>query len=603
MPDLPFDVWLDIAEQLTFRRDLLNLSQACRTIRLATICVIFRTVIFSGSGGRSVRTHRQAFAHLCRTRTRVALCARNPVILSAMRCMKIIHASGIYDNIWMTMKMADGGTEITLDYLAARRRDGNPPPPYEDLPTCLRDALNNDLLIVNQELINLIRMAPNLQRVIIFGNDSKRYEPHRRSSLDYEYREGRSCFPSRWGANFRYNNVELDVQGHIRRNDPTQILLPMPRLISMPLFQQSIQHEEEQWFVDLINVIDLPVRSVSFDDGILSRFAPAALIKLQSATHVSVNWFGNSIPPTEVENPWHILTGVDYGQLKGLCSLELSCHYIRGDLPWLRHHNLHHLTSFSGSTRTLDLIIPFAPNLRAIELTDYRVELSQIGVWSIILPSKPMPKVYHLSLWSLLGISEIRRATKIWPSVKELYFPFACDSNLYTSGTNPFSNLHMSGTNPFHNIFCFFSDFVDLEVLHITSTNQHRNSTLNKSTALALNATRRPRCSKLRTITFFDSSVAYWNFLDSVWEFDVGTNSMPNDSLSPDEVSAATAIIGNCYTTWHTSLPKSSLKEEIWSSIKAVFGKEHAYYWEPLPDTSENSSRRIKKKRVWGDLV
>ncbi|KIJ43379.1 hypothetical protein M422DRAFT_253256 [Sphaerobolus stellatus SS14] len=90
----------------------------------------------------------------------------------------------------------------------------------------------------------------------------------------------------------------------------------------------------------------------------------------------------------------------------------------------------------------------------AIELTDYRTELSVISF------STPMPQVYHLSLWSILGNEDLRRAAKIWSSVKELYFQPAFHFD-----------LNMSGTNPFHDIFFFacFSD--DLEVIRIISTN------------------------------------------------------------------------------------------------------------------------------------
>ncbi|KIJ41878.1 hypothetical protein M422DRAFT_255211 [Sphaerobolus stellatus SS14] len=160
------------------------------------------------------------------------------------------------------------------------------------------------------------------------------------------------------------------------------------------------------------------------------------------------------------------------------------------------------------------------------------------------------------------GNEDLRRATKIWSSVKELYFRSAFDLDL---------NMSASINNPFHDIFSFFTCFFDLEVLRIISTNRHNINPLNSRTALAhnLNATRRPRGSKLRAITFSDSSVAHWNFRDSVWEFEINTTSTPNASLSPDDASAATEII--------------------------VFGKGHTHYWEPWPDTSENLRRRKKK--------
>ncbi|KIJ41881.1 hypothetical protein M422DRAFT_255213 [Sphaerobolus stellatus SS14] len=94
----------------------------------------------------------------------------------------------------------------------------------------------------------------------------------------------------------------------------------------MPFGQQWIQHGEEQrWFVDLINTIDLPIRSVSLEERMLSWFGPAALTKLRTTTHVSVHWFDYSINPTQAKTIWHVLDVDNKGPLKEL-KLSWSLH-------------------------------------------------------------------------------------------------------------------------------------------------------------------------------------------------------------------------------------------------------------------------------------
>ncbi|KIJ50306.1 hypothetical protein M422DRAFT_245555 [Sphaerobolus stellatus SS14] len=236
----PYDVRIQIADKITVRQDLLNLSETCQIVRLATILVLFRTVTFAGSGGNFTRTHGQCFFQLYRTRALIALCTHNKAILSAIRHVRIIYWSGIFNGIWMRQNLEGGSTDLLHlpDYSAVVESDGPPPPPYEDSPTSFRRSLHKFQTVVYQDLADLIRLAPILQSVTVFDEEAQRPSHFDMRWKPSEFRKHWSSFPWRWGTSLRYNWIELDVRGHLRPQDPTQVILSTPLPLSTPLDKQ-----------------------------------------------------------------------------------------------------------------------------------------------------------------------------------------------------------------------------------------------------------------------------------------------------------------------------------------------------------------------------
>ncbi|KIJ39615.1 hypothetical protein M422DRAFT_32618, partial [Sphaerobolus stellatus SS14] len=109
---------------------------------------------------------------------------------------------------------------------------------------------------------------------------------------------------------------------------------------------------------------------------------------------------------------------MDFSRFKGL---DLSFPSLFGNShEALRHINLDHLTSFSGTTQLLVTIYSFTPSLRAIELTDKAYSYTSLLSFNV------MPQVYSLGLpWDTTDIEDVHKAADIWPSIKELHIPFS----------------------------------------------------------------------------------------------------------------------------------------------------------------------------------
>ncbi|KIJ50270.1 hypothetical protein M422DRAFT_245521 [Sphaerobolus stellatus SS14] len=407
MPELPFDVWIQIAKEVIFRRDLLNLSLTCHIVRSATIPVIFQTVTFLGSNGWFTRTHGHCFAQLCRTKARITLCVQNKEILSSIQHIQIFHWAGIYEPIWIKFVKEDGEVTYTEDYTPDEEAYANPPS-YEQLPVFLRGALHDTLVEVYQQLANLIRVAPNLRRVKIF-EESPKLEPHWKLAIDPKYREGQARFlsSSRNESRLIYN-YKFDVRDNLRPNDPKQVVLPIPRLFPMSLGQRLDEIErQKQCFIDFMDAIDLPIYSVAFNSSILPRISPASLAKFKIASYISIIWVERQTDHFQLTDLWHLLRNMDFSRFKGL---DLSFPSLFGNShEALGHIYLYHLTSFSGTTQLLVTIYSFTPSLRAIELTDTAYS------YTSLLSFKAMPQVHNLGLpWDTTDIKGVHKAADIY---------------------------------------------------------------------------------------------------------------------------------------------------------------------------------------------
>ncbi|KIJ50304.1 hypothetical protein M422DRAFT_245553 [Sphaerobolus stellatus SS14] len=582
MTELPYDVWIQIADKITVRQDLFNLSETCQIARLATIPVLFRTVTFAGSGGNFTRTHGQCFSQLCRTRALIALCAHNNAILSAMRHVRITYWSGIFDDIWMRQNLEGGSTNLRYlpDYSALVESDGHPPPPYEKLPTSLRRCLHKLLAVVYQELADLIRLAPNLQSVTVFDEEAQRPRHFDMRWKPSEFGEHGLSFPWRWGTSLRYNWIELDVKGHLRPQDPTQVILPTPLPLSTPLDKQpDTAKQQEKSLIAFLDTIDLPIRTASLHALLLPQLSPAILSKLRNATKVYVYWLYSQ----SEESLGSLLENLASAPFKSL-QLDLSIFNSIMNNNWTGawNVNLHHLTSYNGPSRVLYKIIPLAPNLRAIYMID--CPLFWQGGLQFVLPPEPMPQVYHLGFcWDpRLTTESIQQTANIWPSVKELYFD--CSFTKLNNVLEPAVSMSFS------DVFNILSPWSDLETLHFTS--RSRAHTLNQNTAFDLRTTPPPHNSALQVITFWDSSLAYWNASDTVWEFDVRLPTSPNICFSPEEMAKSVEILMTCWTKWNTGIPQPNVANGMWSALKGVVGKGKMSYWEPIYGDIQWNQRR-----------
>ncbi|KIJ50269.1 hypothetical protein M422DRAFT_245520 [Sphaerobolus stellatus SS14] len=125
-------------------------------------------------------------------------------------------------------------------------------------------------------------------------------------------------------------------------------------------------------------------------------------------------------------------------------------------------------------------------------------------------------------------------------------------------------------------MYATLSHFTHLELLYIISVTSGF-TTLNHKMSRYLHETPYPQNSLLRTIIFRDSSVAYWNFLESAWDIDMGFHVLPDTRFSAEELTAASKTLGQCCTSWNAGLPRQK-----WSSLKRLIGKGQISYWEPF---------------------
>ncbi|KIJ39587.1 hypothetical protein M422DRAFT_32604 [Sphaerobolus stellatus SS14] len=295
---------------------------------------------------------------------------------------------------------------------------------------------------------------------------------------------------------------------------------------------------QKQCFIDFMDAIDIPIYSMTFNSSILPKISPTSLAKFKTASYISIVWVESQTDHSQLTDLWHVLRNMDFSWFKGL---DLSFPSLFGNShEALGHINLDHLTSFSGTTQLLIIIYSFTPSLRAIELTDIAYSYSSLLSFNV------MPQVYSLGLpWDTIDIEDVHKAADIWPSIKELYIPF--------------SSVLEDTANPFPRMYATLSYFTHLELLYITSVASGL-TTLNHKMSRYLHETSYPRNSVLRTIRFRDSSVAYWNSLESAWDIDMGFHTL-----------------GQCCMNWNAGLPRPK-----WSSLKRLVGKGQISYWEPF---------------------
>ncbi|KIJ33342.1 hypothetical protein M422DRAFT_264737 [Sphaerobolus stellatus SS14] len=331
-----------------------------------------------------------------------------------------------------------------------------------------------------------------------------------------------------------YNSFGFNAQDGSARADRTQSILSVSALRSTYNASPDITSTgRQQCLFDLLEYIRVPILSVSLDVQTLAELPPAILTKLRGARHISIRHQETTIYPSQWKHLTNILETVN-GHFQ-IQRFELAlCPYLENS-PALMHFPLHQLTSFKGTFNLLCDIIPFASNLVAVELPDMPDD--DDDRYLKLLKYNPMTLVSYLGLPFGYGLERVQNAGKLWPSIEDLSIPG------YLSP-------------------------VDGEVADITS-----RSTLRQITAFDLHATPRPLNSSLRCIEFPDSSIAYWNSLDGSWEFNIHSPLLSDTPISPEDVTAATKIIKDCWATWYLGLPKPTLRKRTRLAIQGLFGK------------------------------
>ncbi|KIJ33357.1 hypothetical protein M422DRAFT_264761 [Sphaerobolus stellatus SS14] len=309
MVDLPFDIWFQIARQLLIRCDLLNLSQACRLVRSATVPLIFETTTFS-TGWHSFRWNQQAcFAQVCHSRARIAFYAQNKTILSALRRMQIIYWSPVYvKNLISLWFMVDGKKMEVSDIRLGR--DANKKQ-YVHLSRSLWEALNIMMAAMYQELADLIDMAPNLGPVTIFEIcPSTRTRPGtlgfpHRSSRSFGYSGPRPFGLTRYLGSCSYKWLEFNVRDGSACADRMQSILSVAHWLSESIY--NVSPYITKILFDILEYIRAPILSVAFDVEALAELPPAALARIRSASHVSIRCDWPMLDPSRWENLANIL--------------------------------------------------------------------------------------------------------------------------------------------------------------------------------------------------------------------------------------------------------------------------------------------------------
>ncbi|KIJ39576.1 hypothetical protein M422DRAFT_257635 [Sphaerobolus stellatus SS14] len=224
MPALPFDIWIQIAQQLFIRCDLLNLSQTCHLVRSVTIPLIFETATYSVWGQPLRRNHQAWFAQVCHARARIAFYVNNKTILSAMRRMEIVYWLSIYEPIPMSFMVEGKDMDVSDIRPAVYANESQ----LGDLSRSLQEALCTLLAAMYQELADLIRMAPNLGPVTICETGRGRFGSAYRGSRSSAHHSFRSFFPRRWSDYFPYTSIEFNAKDGSTHDDQIQSILPVP---------------------------------------------------------------------------------------------------------------------------------------------------------------------------------------------------------------------------------------------------------------------------------------------------------------------------------------------------------------------------------------
>ncbi|KIJ33354.1 hypothetical protein M422DRAFT_264758 [Sphaerobolus stellatus SS14] len=547
MVDLPFDIWIQITQQLLIHCDLLNLSQTCRLVRSAAVPLIFETATFS-VWWEPFRWNQQAcFAQVCHSRAKIAFYAQNKTILSALRRMQIIYWTPVHVNDFIPLRfMVDGKIVKVSDIWLGRCANNNQ---YVDLSRSLREALNIMLAATYQELAGLIDMAPNLGPVTILEIQPNSPGLPHRSSRSSGYSGPRPFVLPRYSSFWSYKWLEFDAQDGSARADRMQSILPVAHWLSELIY--NVSPNITRGLFDILEHIRAPILSVALDVETLAALAPAALARIQSARHVSIRCDWCIFDPSRWEHLANILNSVNGHQDR---RVELSFYHLLQNCPVVKQLPLHQLTSFKGKFKFLCDISPFASNLASIELADVPDDHDHDHYLNVLRHS-PMTRVYHLGLPFGYKFERIETMGNLWSSIEDL------------SIAEYFENIIVN----FDRLFKILSYYPNIEVLHLYNVSP---SALRQSRAFDLHITPRPPNCILRFIEFSDLSIAYWNSLDGIWEFDIHRPLLSDIPISLEEASTANKIIKDCWTTWYYAFPKPTLRKRTRMVIQRFFGKE-----------------------------
>ncbi|KIJ31049.1 hypothetical protein M422DRAFT_267369 [Sphaerobolus stellatus SS14] len=570
MVDLPFDIWTQIAQQLLIHCDLLNLSQICRFVRSAAVPLIFETATFSVRWQSFEWNQQACFAQVCHSRARIAFCAQNKTILSALRRVQILYWSPVHVNDLISLRLMVDGKQVEVSDIRLGR-DANKNQ-YVNLSRSLREALNTMLATMYQELADLIDMAPNLGPVSIFEIHPGAPGFSHRNSRSPGYPGPRPLVPTRYLDPRSYKWFEFNAQDGSARADRMQSILPVAHWlsestynVSPPIYNVSpsiynVSPDITRSLFDILEYIRAPIFSVALDVGTLAELPPAALAKIRSVRHVSIHYDLYIFDPSRWEHLANILDTVNGHQDR---RVELSFDHLLQDCPAVKQLPLHQLTSFRGTFKLLCDISPFASNLESIQLADIPDDHYHDHYLNV-LRHNPMTRVYHLGLPFRYKFERLEHMGNLWPSIEDLSIGVSFSSSV-RGESDIIVNLDR--------LFKVLSYYPNIEVLQLWAG---LGGNLRQRRAFDLHITPRPPNCTLRSIEFSDLSIAYWNSLDGIWEFDIHRpllSDMSDIPISLEEATTANKVIRDCWTTWYYTLPKSTLRKQRRMAIQRFFGK------------------------------
>ncbi|KIJ50312.1 hypothetical protein M422DRAFT_245565 [Sphaerobolus stellatus SS14] len=488
-----------------------------------------------------------------------------------MRRIEIFSWFGFTSSI--SLRVAVKGQEISVyDYI--RSWYNFLPPQHDDLARFLRRTVYAHLVSMYQDLNELIRMAPNLERVVIFDTGDFAYDLHRSAFIVSEDRGGHLYDPWRRGAFSLSSHFELDVRGHLTGKDHTQVVLPVPQVLLTPRVELedinggTMGIQRKQCMIEFLEAIKVPLLSVSLWADILPHITPPTFVKLLATDnlHIVMSLTGAE----DLASFLHLQDSINNVNKEPSGNFELSLREgLDHEILSLSRLNLQHLTSFNGPAKMLHQIIPFGENIKVIKIIDspwiddttYR-----------LLKSSPMRQVYYVDLPFVDIWQQGHKVLEIWPSMKELSIRCECLARV--------RSVARAGQKiTIRDVLKAHSNFPQVEVIHLDC---QRCWSLNASMASNLETMARRRTSALRVIEFGDNSIGYWNSLEHVWEFEVDSRRgrKVGGYFDQEEEAAAKEMYRNCLTTWRSTLPSPSANQRILSPFKKLFGKPPL--WEPV---------------------
>ncbi|KIJ40606.1 hypothetical protein M422DRAFT_68525 [Sphaerobolus stellatus SS14] len=558
MINLPIDLWSYLAESFIQRQDLLNLSVTCKDIWVASIPIIFQTVIFQGFDHRKQRTFPICFAHILHTKSCIAHYAQNPAITSAIHEVKIKNWSGFNIPIWV-----DFVSKNNYDSTHENSVFHHYPMHVESIKS-LREEFTALFIAICRDLLDLLVKLPNLKRIHVFEEygmyGNSRYLPDVQCVVDGCFR-----FPTRYG----YPKINYIIFDATKSSGRTTVL-PIPSPRSQGVDRKKPISEWLRYHVDILEETTLPILAFCLQGDVLARISPSAVQKLFSANRIIIDrCLLGTQEPACIPVVQRIIDGIDSRPLIEFRLLNWL--YSAGQevelqmLEALRlPQEVNRLRTYGGPARLLPTLYTLNHSIENIHVMDLRWEdVVNAGIMNCPVDGRRSIRKLNISGIDASAaegqIMHHDQVAEIWPCVVELTIRWHFDHGEQLAICSLLSS---------------FSVFRELKTLILRG-----DSALIQEHAFNLATYLSPPISSVQRIYFRDLSLAFWNSEKEMWEFEM--NIPTYGHTYPEETKTeAMAIIDRCWKAGKTvnhSLGQSLMKtvSEGVVSLSRTFTRRH----------------------------